>query len=197
MSEDKDENLPIIARSDRVILRKVLANDVDFFIHSLSHGEWRFIETPWSGYRTETTPEQAEKDRIWFMERLDGDEEAYFKRRAVITTLDNIPIGDVSRYSIEHNPYAWCVGIGIVVDEYLNKGLGTEALRLWVEYLFKTSDKHKLNLETWSFNPRMIRSAEKAGFVIEGRLREMRLWQDEWLDFITLGILREEWQKNQ
>ena len=129
------------------------------------------------------------------MERLNGDEESYFNRRAVITTLDNIPIGDVSRYGIEHNPYTWCVGIGICIDEYLNRGLGTEALRIWIDHLFAISDKHKLCLETWSFNPRMIRSAEKAGFALEGRQREMRLWQDEWIDFISLGILREEWQR--
>jgi RimJ/RimL family protein N-acetyltransferase len=130
------------------------------------------------------------------MKEFNGDSESYLNRRAVITTLDNIPIGDVSRYSDKQNHYFWYVGIGICEDDYLNRGFGTEALRLWIDYLFTISDKHKLCLETWSFNPRMIRAAEKAGFVLEGRQREMRLWQDEWIDFMLFGILREEWQGN-
>ena len=131
------------------------------------------------------------------MQQLNAGDESWLGKRAVIAASDNIPCGWVSRYGEKKDPHICFLGIDICEDAYLNRGLGTEALRLWVDYLFKTSDKHKLNLETWSFNPRMIRSAEKAGFVIEGRLREMRLWQDEWLDFITLGILREEWQNNQ
>jgi hypothetical protein len=42
----------------------------------------------------------------------------------------------------------------------------------------------------------MARVAEKVGFVYEGRQREMRLWQGEWLDLLHFGILREEWQGN-
>jgi RimJ/RimL family protein N-acetyltransferase len=63
-----------------------------------------------------------------------------------------------------------------------------------VDYLFGISDVHKLGLDTWSFNPRMVRVAEKVGFVYEGRQREMRQWQGEWLDLMHFGILREEWE---
>jgi RimJ/RimL family protein N-acetyltransferase len=74
--------------------------------------------------------------------------------------------------------------------------MGTEALELWVDHLFKISEIHKLCLDTWSFNPRMIRVAEKVGFISEGRQREMRLWQGEWLDLLHFGILRDEWSRN-
>ena len=97
----------------------------------------------------------------------------------------------------QDNPHVCFVGIDICEDAYLNRGLGTEALRLWVNHIFSTSDVHKIGLETWSFNPRMIRVAEKAGFVREGCQREIRQWQGEWLDLVQFGILREEWQEEQ
>jgi RimJ/RimL family protein N-acetyltransferase len=194
MSKDNNVTTPIIARGEHVVLRKYLASDIDTYVRWISQGEWRYFNAPWCGYRTETTPEQEIKDREWFMKELNGDSESYLNRRAVITILDGIPIGDVSRYSDKQNPYYWCVGIGICEDDYLNQGLGTEALRLWIDYLFTISNIHKFCLETWSFNPRMMRSAEKAGFILEGRQREMRLWQDEWLDFMLFGIVREEWE---
>ncbi len=194
MSKDKNVTPSIIAHGDRVILRRYLASDIDDYVRWISHGEWRFFSAPWYGYRTTTTVKQEKKDREWFLQELNGDDESYLNRRAVITTSKHIPIGDVSRYSNKDNPYVWYVGIGICEDDYLNRGLGTAALRLWIDYLFTISDVHKLCLETWSFNPRMIRAAEKAGFVLEGRHREMRLWQDAWQDFMFFGILREEWQ---
>ena len=196
MSQDKFEDSPVITRSDRVILRRWLASDVDQFIYWLSHGEWRLIDAPWYGYRTETTPEQEKRDREWFTEKLNGGEESKLNRQAVITTSDNNPIGTVSRYGEEKHPGICFVGIGINEDAYLNRGFGTEALRLWVDYLFSTSDRHKLALDTWSFNPRMMHVAEKVGFIFEGRQRELRQWQGEWLDLMHFGILRKEWLEN-
>jgi RimJ/RimL family protein N-acetyltransferase len=37
-----------------------------------------------------------------------------------------------------------------------------------------------------AMNPQMIRVAEKAGFVCEGRQRETRQWQGQWLDRVLL-----------
>ena len=39
----------------------------------------------------------------------------------------------------------------------------------------------------------MMRVAEKAGFTCEGRRRELREWQGEWIDYIAYGVLRQEW----
>ena len=86
MSNDKDLASHIIARGERVILRRWLASDVDQFIYWLSHGEWRLIDAPWHGYRTVTTAEQEKRDREWFTQQLDGGEESVLNRPAVITT---------------------------------------------------------------------------------------------------------------
>ena len=194
MSKDKDVTLPSIARNGRVILRGWLASDIEHYLRWLGQGEAR-MSAHWYGYRTVTTPEQEKRDREWFTEQLNGDENSWLNRKAVITLPDGTPLGWVNRYGNKENPNVWIVGIGINEDAYLNRGLGTEALRLWVNHLFKVTDVHKLCLETWSFNPRMIRVAEKVGFIFEGRQREMRHWQGKWLDLMHFGILRKEWMK--
>ena len=76
----------------------------------------------------------------------------------------------------------------------MNRGLGTEALALWVDYLFANSSVHRLGLDSWSFNSRMKRVAEKVGFVYEGAQREMIEWQGRWLDWMHYGLLR-GWEK--
>jgi RimJ/RimL family protein N-acetyltransferase len=193
MSGARDLASHIITRGERVILRRWLASDVDQFIYWLSHGEWRLLDAPWHGYRTVTTTEQEKRDREWFTQQLNDGEESWLGKRAVIATLEGIPLGWVNRYG-KKKPHVCYAGIDICEDAYLNRGFGTEALRLWIDYLFAGSDRHKLGLDTWSFNPRMIRVAEKVGFVLEGRERALRQWQGEWLDLLHFGMLREEWQ---
>lgn len=52
---------------------------------------------------------------------------------------------------------------------------------------------YRIGLETWSFNPRMKRAAEKAGLVYEGTERELREWQGQRLGLVHCGLLRLEW----
>ena len=177
----------IIARGDLVLLRDWLASDVDAFVRWMTHGEWRLFDAPWEDVN-------ANWDRDWFVRQFKRKDKSWLSARAVIATPEGIPLGWVNRYGEKENPHVCCVGIDICEDAYLNRGLGTEALRLWIDHLFATSDVHKLALETWSFNPRMIRVAEKAGFVYEGRQREVQPWQGQWLDLMLFGLLREEWQ---
>ena len=194
MSRDKGSAPRLIASGDLVNLRGWLASDVDHYVRWWTQGEWLLLDAPWEGDETSMTTESDRRTRGWFVRQLHAGDDSWLSHRAVIATPDNTPLGWVNRYSEKENPHVCFVGIDICEDAYLNRGLGTEALRLWIDHLFATSDVHKLGLETWSFNPRMIRVAEKAGFVYEGRQREVRQWQGEWLDLVLFGILREEWQ---
>lgn len=57
--------------------------------------------------------------------------------------------------------------LGIVFDpNYINKGYGTEALKLFLSYYFEELNMNVLNLEVDQFNKRAIKCYEKCGFVI-------------------------------
>jgi len=62
------------------------------------------------------------------------------------------------------------------IQTIIDAGCGTEALQLWVDYLFSNSDVHRTALATYSLNPRMIGLAEKVRFVHEGRDSEIVEW---------------------
>lgn len=74
-----------------------------------------------------------------------------------------------------------------------NRGLGSEALRLLVDYAFTHLPLHRIELEVFAFNPRAQRVYGKAGFVVEGRRREALLYDGEPVDAIIMGLLRSEW----
>jgi len=185
---------PTLAADRRVCLRDDLPTDVDIFLGWQIRGQWRLFDAPWEGVRTTYTEAEATQYRQRFLEKL-AEVLPSPRKRAVIALLDGRPIGWVSRYGEERFPDTWMIGIDICEDDHLEQSLGTQALRLWMDYLFANSPIHRLGLDTWSFNPRMMRVAEKLGFTPEGLQREVLQWQGEWLDFVHYGMLREEWGK--
>lgn len=83
-----------------------------------------------------------------------------------IYTLDNQHIGFINCYPFS-NEYSVdnSVAIGIVIPDRKNRsrGYGTEALKLYAEYLFK-SGKRELTLITRAENKAMQTVGEKCGF---------------------------------
>lgn len=183
----------IIASGKRVILRDRLPSDVESYLRWQTHGEWRLYDAPWENEDVPRTVEEEESFRERFLDKCQR-ELSVPRRRATIITLEGEPLGWVNRYG-DRDFRAYRVGIDICEDAYLDQGIGTEALRLWVDYLFANSDVHRVGLDTWSFNGRMMRVAEKAGFVREGAERELMLWQGERLDLVHFGMLRREWKR--
>jgi len=184
---------PVIAVGKKVILRDRLPSDVESALRWRTTGEWRFYDAPWEGVETSLRSEQEAEFRQHFLEKC-GEELPNPRKSALIITNLDYPIGWVTRYGENRFPDCWMVGIDICEDEFLEKGLGQEALRLWVGYLFANSIVHRIGLDTWSFNRRMVRVAEKVGFLYEGAQRQMIQWQGEWLDLIHFGMTRSEWE---
>lgn len=189
MPEETEHAVEVIRKGGIVILRKRVESDRDHYNRWLKEGEWREYDAPWQSTVAEEKPAQNQE-----VKPKTPEVEVGVEKMAVITTLDGFPLGWVNRYGKKYRSESFFVGIDICVDDYLNRGYGTEALGLWVDYLFDNSEVHKICLDTWSFNPRMVRVAEKVGFMYEGRQREMQFWQGEWLDLLHFGMLRGEWE---
>ena len=201
MSKDNKKAYELIAKGDLVMLRTITETDREHYMRWQTQGEWRLLDAPWAQSKLE---EKKDKESSKQQTKTEEDtapkkqasiiDDEVPKKRAVIATLENKPLGWVNRYSSKNSELIWYVGISIAEDNYLNRGYGTEALTLWINHLFANSEYHKLCLDTWSFNPRMMRVAEKIGFVPEGYQRQMQFWEGEWLDFMHYGLLRKEWE---
>lgn len=183
----------VIASGQQVILRDRFPSDVDSFVHWRTHGEWRKLDAPWESVHDSMPPEEEAELRERFLEMC-ANEPPELRGLAAIAALDGTPLGWVNRYHAKGNADEWYVGIGIAEGGHWDRGLGTESLQLWVDYLFANSDFHRIGLTTWSFNPRMMRVAEKVGFLREGTQREVREWEGKFLDRVQYGMLRREWE---
>lgn len=70
-----------------------------------------------------------------------------------------------------------------------DRGLGTDAVRLITAYGLETLGLHRISLEVYAFNPRARAVYEKAGYRLEGTLREALRWDDGWVDTHVMAIL--------
>jgi RimJ/RimL family protein N-acetyltransferase len=67
-----------------------------------------------------------------------------------------------------------------------------EAAKLFQRHLLFDLGYHRLQLEIYGFNERAQRHAERAGFVREGVRRKAYWRNDDWVDGVIYGLVRED-----
>jgi RimJ/RimL family protein N-acetyltransferase len=75
-----------------------------------------------------------------------------------------------------------------------DKGFGTEALGLLVDYGFGVLNLNSIQLGVNADNKRAIRSYQKAGFATEGVRRDFVYRNGRYYDSVMMGLLRRDWQ---
>ncbi len=103
-------------------------------------------------------------------------------------------IGNIGLKDINHLHRTATLGIFIGDKECRNKGYGTEAIKILLEYGFKYLNLNNIKLDVFEFNERAIRCYEKCGFKVYGRRRKCYFLNGEYYDRIEMDILAEEFE---
>jgi RimJ/RimL family protein N-acetyltransferase len=102
-------------------------------------------------------------------------------------------IGNTSFMDIDWTNRFGEVGIFIGDKEFWNKGYGRETMRLMLKHGFETLNLNRVWLKVYEYNPRGIRSYEKAGFRHEGRYRQAKYHDGQYYDILIMSVLHQEW----
>ena len=127
----------------------------------------------------------------WFAEIQKREDCCYF----AIETADGSHIGNVWLWDIEPRHRRAELRIVMALD-HAGKGAGTEAIDRLCDYAFERLNLHKVYAYVLAINPRARRSFEKAGFVLEGTLREDRWTGEYFTDVYVLGRLKPQKAQN-
>ncbi|MCY3782680.1 MAG: GNAT family protein [Chloroflexi bacterium] len=111
-----------------------------------------------------------------------------------IIEADGRAVGEI-QYGYWYADVTWSAGIDIFIGEpdARDRGLGTEAIRTLLQYLFETKRMRRVAIDPEPSNHRAIRAYEKAGFRFDGVIRRHAKVDDRWADAAFMTILDEEW----
>lgn len=132
------------------------------------------------------------KIKEWFEKRNEKGPQPERFPFSVRTLAEDKLIGFFGLYVDLIHAEAW-VGIGIGERDFWSKGYGTDMMNVCLRYAFLELGLERVSLGVFEYNPRAVRSYEKAGFQLEGRTRLDTLRDGKRYDSLWMGILREEW----
>ena len=180
---DRDPRQTFGAMGERVSVRPVEEGDLallaSFFTDAAATGEFE-----WFGFRVRNA---KELQRRWHKDGLIGKDESFL----VVAVEDGACSGWMNWRA--HGPFGnYEIGIALF-PEYRGQGIGTEAQRLLVDYLFSHTTAHRLQAGTEVDNVAEQRALERVGFVREGVMRGVHFRAGRWRDGIMYGLVRDDW----
>lgn len=188
------QTVPITGQ--RVILRDLLPEDFEARRRWVTtETEWQDWDAPWEEKTiAPQTPEEYEAARRRFLDSL-AKPLVEPRDHLYIQLVDGPLLGWVSHYSYDPKARVTSAGINVCESGYWGNGLGTEAFRLWIGYLFTDYTLEEVRTATWSGNVRMVRVAEKCGFLLTKREVGCRKVQGGEYDGVEFTLTREKWDR--
>jgi RimJ/RimL family protein N-acetyltransferase len=113
----------------------------------------------------------------------------------IMEKKDNTKIGIMIYFMVRGGPYNLLeIGYYMILSER-KKGYCTEAVKLFVDFLFLSQAIERIQATTDSRNGASQRVLEKAGFTKEGTMRKGLFMKGDHVDIALFSILRDDWKE--
>lgn len=183
-----------VLEGERTTLRPFVAEDATTIAALLADPELlRLTASVTSSAEAEKFPSEPDEGMInWYGSRADQDERLDL---AVVDNSSGEVVGEVVFNEVDLTANS-CNFRTLIGKAGRNRGIGTEATRMFLAYGFEHLGLHRISLDVFAFNPRAQRVYEKAGFRVEGIRRDALRFDDEYVDEIMMAILAPEWTEH-
>ncbi|MFI6506468.1 GNAT family N-acetyltransferase [Streptosporangium sp. NPDC050855] len=112
---------------------------------------------------------------------------------AICAAGDDAYVGEIVLNELDADNLSCNLRIALVGPRAYGRGYGTEAIRLTLDHVFRTTALHRVGLEVYAFNERAVHVYRKLGFVQEGVCRDALFMGGEWYDSVIMSILASDW----
>ena len=170
-------------KSEHIYLRPLEPEDIDFLY------QWENDPDVWKVSNT-ITP----YSKFILKQYIETSHLSIFEtkqiRFIIVLSDTNRPIGTIDLFDFD--PYNRRAGIGILIYDKENRqrGYASEALKLIIEYGFKTLDLHQLYCNVNPKNKASMRLFTNHGFIPVGIKKEWVRIQNHWQDEILLQLVQ-------
>lgn len=168
-------------RGERVRLRALAEDQSPLLSKWFSDPE--FQRHQWGSWGGPMSQQEARE----FRERFQGGEDSGL----FVIEVGERPVGFANFRRLNEKHSNADIGIGIGEKDLWGQGLGSEALRLLVEYLLSQRGLHRIRLHVAARNYRAIGAYKRCGFELEGIEREGVRGEDGgWSDMAVMGLVQ-------
>lgn len=173
---------------EKVRLRSFELSDLDAIME-----HWNDLETRHNTGRATPDSRQDREDFIRNSWKLRMEGKGYIFAIEVKKTKEFLGHGSI--YVLRNRARSADLGIFIYNKNNWDKGFGTDAMKILLEFGFNYINLHRIELGVYPNNKRAIHVYEKLGFKEVGRKRENRFMNGKYRDEIIMDILQREWRK--
>lgn len=164
------------------ILRKWRLTDAEDLATALNNEKVR--NNLRDGLPTPYTPDHA---RDYIVSMLSSDENSTF---AYAITIDDRAVGSIGAFR-QGNIHRQTAELGYyLAEEYWGRGIMTDAIAQLCGIVFETSDILRIFAEPFSYNTGSRRALEKAGFQLEGIMKNNAVKNGKVLDMALYSLTR-------
>lgn len=169
-------------KGKKTTLRPARESDIPYFIRWMNDPEVRIFVNRFF-------PLTEGEEKVWFDNLSKNTDKSVF----LVIEVKGKPIGTMGVHNINWIDRVGTTGAIIGEKEYWDKGYGTDAKMVFLDYLFNTLNLRKIMSQVKAFNGRSVAYSLHCGYKVEGRLRKHLFTNGEYHDEVLLGLFREEW----
>lgn len=173
---------------ERIILRKFKETDAgEFFKYRTNPNVALYQGERWVNFKFEQAVEFV-KEQMNFQP---GIADTWFQIAIELKTTGNL-IGDCAIHTLPEDTNQVEIGFTIC-PIYQNKGLGIEAVRCLLDYIFGVLNKHRVIAITDARNNNSAKLLKSIGMRKEGSFIKNTWYKGEYANEYLFALLKEEW----
>ena len=162
-------------------IRRAEPGDLDFLVELMTHEE---VEPFLAVIRP--------RDREGVLAEIERSQAEPEEFGRFVIEVDGQPAGLMGFQVANRRSRIADLGSLAVHPSYRGRRVADEAALLFQRHLLDELGYHRLQLEIYGFNERALAHAERAGFIREGVRRKAYWRNDEWVDGVNYGLVRED-----
>lgn len=113
-----------------------------------------------------------------------------------VDSADGTAVGNIDIKAIDRIHANAVLARILVAPDHRGRGYALPMVNAALKICFEEMTLHRVGLRVFAHNTGAISTYKRAGFIEEGRDREVRRTPDGvWWDAVTMGILEQEWRK--
>ncbi|MHA2176576.1 MAG: GNAT family N-acetyltransferase [Candidatus Hodarchaeales archaeon] len=141
----------------------------------------------------QSAPHSFQEEEEWVRNTWENRKKGSSYVFGIILKENDLYIGNVEIIISNTISRRGTLGVVIFNTNYWDKGLGTEAINLVLEFGFSSLNLHSIELEVFENNLRAQKSYEKCGFKQYGKRRQSIFFEGKFIDMLLFDMLKNEW----